>query len=72
MKKRKPAREKRQMTVEHVSGEAQKVDPQTGAAEVSEPETLQKQYAHGAHADEQRTFQPHTHHRENQGGIAEP
>ena len=72
MKKRKPAGEKRQMRIKHVTGQAQKVKPQKVAAEVREPETLRKQNAHGAHADEQGAFQPHARHRENEGGIAEP
>ena len=72
MEKRKPAGEKRKLRVEHVTGQAQKVNPQKMAAEVREPEALRKQNAHRAHADEQGAFQPHARHRENEGGIAEP
>ena len=72
MKKRKPAREKRKMRIEHVTGQVQKVKPQKVDAKVREPEALRQQNAHGAHADEQRAFQPHARHGENEGGIAEP
>src|ERR1019366_1802339 len=48
MKERKHAGEKRKLAVEHVTGQAQKVNPQKVAAEVREPEALRKQNAHGA------------------------
>ena len=72
MKKRKPAGEERKLGLEHVAGQAQKVNAQKVAAEVHEPEALRKQNAHGAHADEPGAFQPHARHRENEGGITEP
>jgi hypothetical protein len=72
MKKRKPAGEKRKPMFEHVTGQAQKLNPQQVPAEVREPEALWKENAHGAHADEQGALQPHARHRENEGGIAEP
>ena len=72
MKKRKPAGEKRQPRVEHVTGQAKKAKPQHVGAEVREPEALWKQNADGTHADKQGALPPHACHRKNKGGIAEP
>src|ERR1039458_1087290 len=46
MKKRKPTGEKRELGLEHVAGQAQKVNSQKIAAEVRKPEALRKQNAH--------------------------
>jgi len=42
MKKQKPAGKNRRVTVEHITGQTRKVNPQKVAAGVREPEALRK------------------------------
>jgi hypothetical protein len=72
MKQRKPAREQRQIRIEHITGQVQKMKPKEVAAKIREPDTLRQQDAHSAHTDEERALQPHGRHREDERGIAEP